>query len=97
MERKNFNPDEPKYSYEIANTAYAVSNHTAVWITAHKDVQKLWSEIYDLIVSEDNGDVDEIFDAEFMPHLTALLHALEKRLSLSVVNALYENTETINI
>ena len=94
MKEETQPPTDPKYSYEEVNANYAVSNHTAEWINIHKSVQSLWSEIYDLIYSEDPEIIDERFDAEFTPHLLALLTSLEKGISNSVITALSETKDS---
>ncbi len=97
MKKENLTQSETKYSYNHVSTKCAVSKHTEQWVTVHKNVQSLFTEIYDLIISEDSGDPDDLYNSDFLPHLTALLKSVERGLSNSVFTALYEYTETNNI
>lgn len=71
MENKTNN--QRKWSFNEASTIQ-VSTHSAEWIKVYKDIEDIWSRVYDLIEGEiGKSQVDDIFDREFSPLLLKLL------------------------
>ena len=72
-----------------------VSNHTAEWIKAYKDIQETWETIYSLIEAEvGSSQVDEIFSREYEAKFHALLDATMEGIKESIWRSMGEYPET---
>lgn len=90
MEKKNNNT--------AISTKYSVSEQTAGWANLHHAVDKLWSDIYELLEHEDElQDMDERFSEEFEKPLLALMNAVENGLSQSVLSSIRESKACVII